>query len=214
MMNDDDGKFRLSTQRKSGRRFWESHSRSVEDCYLAIELIAPIERLSNNDILLPAQNVIAALDCDDFEIDRRDTESRQLRAFLCGGVLRSAKEMIQEFDRPFQDTLREITERQLEANRQAIRQANRLFRNQYGIVCKGCGKKTQAVHPILEVLCCKKCRTENDKYRVVYRTTAIKEFGIAPSELDDIRCAEVTNPNYKSGPPARLYLVAEIMGQL
>ena len=49
-----------------------------------------------------------------------------------------------------------------------------------------------------------------DGHDKIYRSTAQKEYKLTDGELDSLPCEYVTNPKYRSGPPARLYLSADV----
>ena len=44
----------------------------------------------------------------------------------------------------------------------------------------------------------------------IYRTTATKEYGLSDKQLDALPFETVPNPHYRSGPPSRLYLRADV----
>jgi hypothetical protein len=48
--------------------------------------------------------------------------------------------------------------------------------------CAGCGKRTQVLHPILPVHCCRECQQQGE-YATITSYKAIGEFGITPIDL-------------------------------
>jgi hypothetical protein len=44
----------------------------------------------------------------------------------------------------------------------------------------------------------------------IYRSTAKSEYKLSDAELDTLSCESVANPHYRSGPPSRMYLRADV----
>jgi len=78
--------------------------------------------------------------------------------------------------------------------------------------CVECGKKTtnSSVYNLLGVRVCLKCQKKYDKYRLIYKTTALKEFEITEDELYKLKYLEIPNPHYRSAAPSHLFLRSQV----
>ena len=77
--------------------------------------------------------------------------------------------------------------------------------------CVECEKPTVRQHPILGTALCSKCQRDNqDKYRYVTKTTALKDYRLKLSDLSDLGVHKVDNPHYKKAAPMQLYLLSQV----
>ena len=75
--------------------------------------------------------------------------------------------------------------------------------------CCECGKKTQCVHPILDVSVCRQCQGRNpEKYGFICKSTALKS--LSAERLKELPYFEVDNPHYKCAATMKLYLKAHV----
>lgn len=166
----------------------------------------------NTPFVLAAKQMLESVGLK-FEFDEFDSEARQLWAIF-HQLPHRVGSRIADFERPFREMLSEIrdTERQklneqLKAERAASR---REWREKYGKQCRSCGNKTTAVHPILDLLCCGSC-CNKAPYKMIYRTTAKRDFGVNDDDLAQLPYAEVVNQHFRNGPRATLFLLADVV---
>lgn len=77
--------------------------------------------------------------------------------------------------------------------------------------CADCGKRTERVHPILDIPLCQKCQKRDQaKYAYVTKTRAMSDFRLKPADLAQLGVHEVDNPHYKKAAPMQLYLLTQV----
>jgi hypothetical protein len=76
--------------------------------------------------------------------------------------------------------------------------------------CSACGELTRNVHEILAVSVCDQCNRTKEQFKLITKTTAKNDYGLNDDELQALNHIDAVNPHYKSGPPMRLYLRAQV----
>src|SRR5262245_11921384 len=76
--------------------------------------------------------------------------------------------------------------------------------------CTSCGNLTKDVHQILKVAVCWDCQKTKEQFSLVSRSRAKEEYCLSDADLSTLKHIEATNPHYKSGPPMKLYLRAQL----
>ena len=77
--------------------------------------------------------------------------------------------------------------------------------------CIECAKLTARSHPILGIPLCQTCQRENqERYRYITKSRAIKDYRLKPADLALLGVHKVDNPHYKKAAPMQLYLSTQI----
>ena len=204
----------LRRQRRYGRHLVEFLcGDDIEKLYSVVDVIARLVRLPSHDLATLADGAIRKLNWPRLPIDSAENRVRQLRAIF-RGALETAQQKIADCD-PLPTILHEIQVEQQAKQAEKLRQRRQsdreVFRARYGRKCVGCGKNTEAVHPILDVLCCRTCRSGRDELKMIYKSTAKTEFALTEADCDSLMSASTANPHYRSGPPAVLFLRVDVI---
>lgn len=77
--------------------------------------------------------------------------------------------------------------------------------------CFSCQEQTNSLHDVYQIPVCKACRSTKIPYRMITRTTAMKEYCLKAREVDSIPFLQVANPHYRSAAPMRLYLLRDVL---
>lgn len=98
------------------------------------------------------------------------------------------------------------------------------YREQHGLVflrlsyCKGknrccfsCLNKTSCIHNVYNIHVCKECSTTKTPYRMITRSTAMKEYCLKGKEVDELKYSTVPNPHFKNASPMRLYMLIDVI---
>ena len=76
--------------------------------------------------------------------------------------------------------------------------------------CCGCGCKTSAIHPLLNIPVCLGCRASKEQFSLVTKTRAASEFKIKQDVLNSLPHIEKRNPHYGRAETMKLYLLSTI----
>ena len=76
--------------------------------------------------------------------------------------------------------------------------------------CIECGKETAVTHPILDVSVCYRCWELHDRYTMITKLQAMKEYCLNESELYALQFVEEKNPYYSLSSPLHTFLKSQV----
>jgi len=79
-------------------------------------------------------------------------------------------------------------------------------------ICHECFKKNGTKKKFFNKVLCDECNSL-DKYKLVCKSTALKEYYLTDDDLDDLKYVEVKNPHYRSSSNMMLFSLVDIVNK-